>query len=444
MKKLSIVCLFFLFSISVSGLGISGSKVKWNYDFTPGLSDENSYYVVNNDGYTSNYYVYPIHIKGADLTKYFTVTPDTITGVQAGKSKPFKVSFNIPDNIDIPGISETWVKVKIVDTAAGAGILRARPSLAIRYIFSVLYPFKYLNYGFVVENMNLNETKNMEIKLANYGEPTIDSAYADIEVINLENNEVIQKLRTNTETNIESREKKIVKAEFSSYGLNTGSYQALATFYWDKNISYLEKNFSIGTKKVDIHDFTRLFEIDSINKFYINISSGWNTEITDIFADIGVFDLETNGNVANFKSLNTELEPWEDKTLEAFFDTSGLEKKEYNAVVKLRYGKSITEKEGIIKIDENVLGIHEETPSGLTNLITPINGMILLLVIFLITNVILVVKYLNKDKKVLDPAVVKHVRGLMKINNDDYIRDMMLKKGWPKKKIEKLIKEAKK
>jgi hypothetical protein len=461
--KPSKIIVFFLVLITLSAfaysLSLSGENFKIFINFLPNYEREDTYFVTNKEGYTCTYRISPMKVNGVDLSPYFVITPNVIENVANGESRQFKVKLVLPDSIDIPGDSESWVRVQI-DTES-TGVIKAVPSLAIRYILSVLYPYKYIQWYFSAPDMNINETKDFGLSIINLGEPTVGSAYGDIVITDLESGQIVRSLRTQTETDIQSRQSRSLIAKFDATNLRPGNYRAVPTLQWDANTSNIESDnfnlkqskldFRIGTKNVRILNFTRLFEYNSINKFDIFIESEWNTKISDIYAIVRVYDPETNAKLKEFKSLNTELDPFGSKVLDAYFDTTDLEKKQYRAEVTLFYEGDSSVAQGDIWIDENINAItFKEMPGtfklDFSKIFTPMGLMIVLLIIFIIINLILLFSILKNrvhKEKEIDPAVIQHVTELRKKYNDDYIRNMMTKKGWSAEKIEKILKDTK-
>ncbi len=442
---------FILFISTVYGLGLSGTVTHHIY-FEPGHTQEDKFYVSNGERYTSSYRIHAVAWRGADFTEYFTITPEKIADVPPGGSAEFTVKLELPDSFDSPGRHINWVKVDI-DTSEGG--FRAYPSVAVSYSLFVLYPTIFLQWSLNAPNMNVDEKTNFTIDIENLGEPTIQSIYADIVVYNADTNQTVQTLKTNTATNVLSWDKIQLAATFDSINLNAGDYKAVATLNFDGNIETQEDTFRIGSKNVEILNFTKAFEIDAINKFDIIIESAWNNKIYDIYADIIIYDIKTDTIITEFKSLNTDLNPWKQKTLQAFFDTTGLEKKEYKAITYLKYEGVSTNAEGIIRIDENIgVEIVEEIPGketqfNLSTIFTLMNLLILLLIIFIIINITLAVGYFKRQPpkppvKPIDSAVIDHIRELKKKYNNDYIKEMMLKKGWSKDKVKRALKQASK
>lgn len=441
-----------LMSSLIYGLGISGKSMKVVIDHVPGYEREDVYYIKNSETYVSTYDLFTANEEGASLGEYFTITPSRMENVQPGEKRSFTVKLDLPDHIDNPGKNLMLVKARI-DASADTAMLRAFPSVAILYVINVLRPEKYAETSLRFSNMNEDDTAEVGFSIYNLGQPDIMSAKGNISLMSEETQQIVAYLDVPEEKNIKSWESRFLKTDFDSKGLPAGNYKAFGTLYWDENTTNLEKEFSIGKLNVNILNFTKEFEYNSINKFDIEIESGWNTKINNIYANIEIFDINTGEQLKKFKSVNTELEPWETKILDAYFDTNGLEKGNYNAKITLEYGRTSSVQD-VIKIDENIGGVlFEEIPgkfhlSSLTSYITTINILYFMIGVFLILNVLLLTgvfrKKPEKKEHKIDSAVVDKIKEMRKQYNDNYIKEMMIKKGWSEEKIDLILNEAKK
>jgi hypothetical protein len=445
-----LILLFLLLLPEALGLAISGQSMKIVITHEPGYVREDTFYITNREGYTSTYDIFPTIDTGTISPEYFKVIPNRIEGVKDSESRSFKVRVELPEVIESPGYNEVLVKAKI-DLSSEGGI-RAVPSVAIKYIIFVLYPTKYFEWTLATPNLNVNESKDFTVSVRNLGRPTLDNSKASIEIFD-SNDVLITTLDTQAGSDTKSWETAELKARFNSFGLKSGDYKAVATLETDGNISTKENIFRIGTKNVLLHDFTKLFEHESINKMDISIESAWNSELKEIQADIEVYDLESGNILKKFKSFPSTLQPWETRNLEAYFDTRGLEKKDYRAVVILHYEGLTTAKEQTITIGENINAVVvEEIPGAITfktlaGMMTPMNLLMLLILIFLVVNVVLVAGILKKKTKkdvLVDEAVVRQVLHLISQYKDEYIQELMIKKGWKEEQVRIILAEANK
>ncbi len=455
-KKLFLFFLMlFALCFQASSLKLTGTEVLFKIDFSPNYTREDSFSVTNAEEYIETYDIFPIKVKGEDLSKYFTITPNRIENNPIGESVGFKVRLELPEKLDSPGENEMFVKVKIDTSSDGA--MRAIPSVALRYIVFVLYPFKFNTWSFSALDMNVNETKIFTLSINNIGEPVIEKAFADIVIKSKETNGTVKTIKTDIGRNIQPKESRQISASFDSIGLMPGEYVATPVFYWDSNVSYIsdesfklsdsKTDFKIGEKGVDILNFTKLFEVNAINKMDIKVESTWNTKIKNMYADTDIYDLESNQKLKSFRSLSYDLDPWQIKSFDAYFDTHGLEKKEYKAIVTLFYDGSQTSEESIIKIDENINAVTvEEIPGkfkiNFSQIFTTMNILVSLLLIFILINIFMFFNYFKKSKIIFDPSVIEKVKELKKKYSDEYIKENMIKKGWEEEKINLILKEA--
>ncbi|MFH2020471.1 MAG: hypothetical protein ABIJ34_03595 [archaeon] len=452
MKRIILFLIMFcILSVHAQGLGITGQSMKIMIDHVPGYTREDTFYITNNEGYTSTYTITPTNEKGSVPPDTLMVIPPRLENVKNGETRSFVVKVALPEEIPTVGQNEVWVQARIDSSASGA--IKAYPSVAIRYIIFVLYPYKFPRFEFSAPSLNINETQNMIISINNLGKPTIGVAKAYIDVYDLETNELVRKLESSPAIDIASRETKQLTAAFDSYGLKAGNYRANATVLWDQNSSLLQSDFRIGTKNVKIVDFPTKFEYGAINRMDISVESAWNTKINEIQATVTVIDIQTQKTVKTFKSFQTNLLPWESKSLESYFDTSGLEKKDYLARIVLIYEGSQSSIEHEITIDENInAAVVEEIPGTfslktLLGLITPMNILIFLIILFLIINMILIYSVLKRKQKkdiLVDEAVVNKVIALISQYKDEYIKELLIKKGWHAEEVKIIMQEAKK
>ena len=146
--KWIILTLCLLVSISQAhSLAVSGMKLRHNIYFEPGYTQEDTYYVTNREQPFSSYIIIPYHRTGVDISPYLTITPNRLEDVPNGQSQSFKVKLELPESLDHPGQSLTWVKIDMDKTEGGG--MRAYPSVAVSYYIYILYPTKYITWSLV-------------------------------------------------------------------------------------------------------------------------------------------------------------------------------------------------------------------------------------------------------------------------------------------------------
>ncbi|MBU0758411.1 MAG: hypothetical protein KKF44_10160 [Nanoarchaeota archaeon] len=453
MKSIRFIILF-SFAILLSanhayGVSIYGIEFLNNILYEPGQTLEYSYSFGNNDGVAGDY---EIVMKG-DLSEYFEISQTEFLNVQPMERKNFKIKIRLPDSAPQRGLSQVLVGVQ-QRPPENLGGIAVRTRSNIHFLIFFPYEFKYVDWSIKAENMNVNETQEMTFTVQNLGEPTIDRIYSDIDIIN-QDNLVVETVRSGIIQNLISRQKLTEKAYFNSEGFLPGDYTARFTLHWDSNISTQERTIKIGKKNVEITGFTDLFKRDAINSMGISIKSGWNTRIDNVYANVEIFDTEDSTVKARFQSLPSSLSPWAEQGLQAYFDTTGLEKNSYKAIITLYYDGSKTIKEGHVTIEDTVPGaVIVESPAAEGGYFLQLlrnNVLTTILVILVLANIILFGAVLiskkkhdmDEDNPLIHPKTIKEIKKYKQHHSIDDIHAMLKKKGWSEEHIKYIMKKIK-
>lgn len=438
----TILIFLILLSTGVQGLAVFGDDMFIKIMFEPGFEKTYDYSFTNNDGIPADYEIFPERFKGYNMEPYFTVIPNEFRDVQPGETNNFKIKFSLPDEINVSGINEARVWVRGKPKIKGGG-MSATPVVGVRYQVFVLFPYKYVEWGFSMSNMNEDETKTIGITVRNYGSPDIENVYADITVVSRETNATVALLTTNS-ASLSSQEEVKLETDFDSTGLSPGNYEATAVLHFDEKTEERDAQFKIGTMDVIVVNFTKEFEKESINKMDIIIQSKWNTHIGNIFAKVTVAN-KTGKRVREFKSVNTELDPWKRATLESYFDTKNLPLGEYDATVSLQYNGAETVVSDTVFIkDFAATEKIERVPFSFNSgLFTSTNLLILILIVFVIVNLVLAARKKSADSRVSD-STIDHLKSVIKKNDLDKnkLKDMLQKKGWENHEIDEIIRRV--
>lgn len=263
-----------IFSENVYAVGIQPGLPYETIVYEPGLHKEYSYNL-NNANKIHSY-----------------VTGDLLQYVQLIDSDPDSGPRTIVVKIDFPETLEPGsytIYVGGTEISENQGTVGGLASIRTRIPVLVLYPGKYpVISGLSVDNVNVNEKSNVVVSVHNFGEETIDSITATVEIFDMNNN-TITELTTNTDS-VSANEDAVLKTvlDTSIYGLEPGLYRAEASIVYDGIIynQTVQKEFMIGKLSVNIIDSTKQVFINSTNKFYILLESDWSGEINDVYAKI--------------------------------------------------------------------------------------------------------------------------------------------------------------
>jgi hypothetical protein len=324
-----LIMFLLLVNLSSASLGISPSRIRINFE--PNVEKE-FIFNIETDNPEQELEAYA---KG-DLSEYVFFDREKIVG-----SDSLIVILKFPNNIFKPGDHEILIGVKeVVDTEVVSAIGSVVAVQAPINIF-VPYPGKYLEMVFKTHNVNVGEPINFYLKLMNQGKE--DLSFTPI--IDIFSGDEKKQTISFDSRNLKSKESIELKKEFDTINYSSGKYKAIATIDYGEVVKS-EKEFRIGTLIVELIDYTREIPVGGINRFAVEIESGWNNKINGAHAEV-VF-LDTTGEFFKFKTSPVDLLPWSRKTVEGFFDTSNFTIGKYKANITLTYygedsGKTLSE-----------------------------------------------------------------------------------------------------
>ncbi|HIH63307.1 MAG: hypothetical protein QT05_C0015G0008 [archaeon GW2011_AR13] len=361
---------------SISALGVSPAIKEYN--FQPNFEDVIKYRTL---GIPSNMEL-ELYAEG-DLAEYVTIDKKKLFG-----EGEFRVSLDLPEHIEVPGKHIIYIGVKEkVDPELIQGTVGTSVTIQAVIVIYVPYPGKWIDASLTGNNVNVNESVNFELSLTSKGTE-------DVEVsprIEISSKDKIIETLYFTNRLIKSQENIGLKKTLETVGYNPGTY--LATAVVDYGTIVLSKvDFKIGELTIEITNHTDKILLGGVKRFEIEIESGWNNNIENAYAKVDFFN--ESGKVTEFKTSPTSLIPWEKKTIEGFFDTSGFVEGTYNAnITMIYYGTA-----DISKTSNKVVSVQFIKESKLNITLIAIIGAIILIIIMIIIITILIIKKKN-DKK---------------------------------------------
>ncbi len=370
MKKEWIVLTFVLFTLILTNLASASLGMypaKKEFYFTPNEQIKVTYHVYS-DKANNNI---AISAEG-DLTQYVTFDKQSLIG-----GGDVTATVNLPASIDKPGKNQLYI-VAAEQPVEGTFI---GTSIRLRALINVYipYPGKYIEANLDTPNANLGEKVPVELKVASRGTETITVSpqiyFYDSSGINV-------KTMSFSPALLSTNEEKYFRQYLDSSDLNPDDYLAKAIIdYGAADNMVLNQTFRIGNLRVDVVNFTQNLSAGEINKFVVRVKSNWNGKIEEVYADVKLLLNESEG--ISFRTPSIDLNPWEEKDIIGYFDTTGLKSKDYLTEIKLSYLGQTTHTSGIVWIMEK--GINEIT-------------VIIIAVIVAIISIYYISKRLQKSK----------------------------------------------
>lgn len=299
---LSYFSIFLILSISVSALGISTLRKPYNPPiiFEPGLEFSMDFAVTDYE------YAPVISIEG-DLKDTVTVSDLRDYGPDA---KAFTVYVKFPEKIETPGIHMIYIGVqeKYPPSATVGGTVRVRKAAPVL----VLFETKEIQLSLDAPNMNVDEKKDITLRVSSWSKQVITSVNAEIEILDSDLN-VVKTIITDTKS-VNPGKTVELYAELDTSGFKPGTYTAKAKVHYDGNEKTIEDSMNIGTLTVHLVKYTKYFEKTKVNPIVVEVESGWNNPVKNVFAEGFI------NNTRIFKTVSEDLDPWTRKTLSSFWD----------------------------------------------------------------------------------------------------------------------------
>jgi len=370
MKKIIILLLMAIFiSNTVNAIRISPDSIR--IEFEPNFEKSYTFYTETAENVG-------IAIEG-DLAKYVGVEKDSIA-----KDGSFVIKVKLPAEIETPG--KNLVFVSVTEGGKGGAMVSGIASIRTPIDIRVPYPGIYAEIGFNVHDLNINETANFVVTIHNLGKLSITSAKAVIDVFDI-NARLVEKLFTQ-ERIVNAKAKENLDAFFDASKHNAGTYKAVAHVTYADQSKDLEANFKIGTLNIKITNYTNTFFIGKIAKFDIEIESGWNSKIDNVFAEVKIFN--NTKEISSFKTISVSLQPWEKKKISTFWDNEGLGEGTYDMEISLFYEGKTNKVSGKIEI------IMPKEKISYKKYLTTTNILVIVVILLVIINIIVLISRRKK------------------------------------------------
>lgn len=303
----------------ISALAVGPALVQMNFE--PGMEKSITYHVF---GSSAN--ELEIYSRG-DLAKYVTFDKKTI---KSGDT--FTATIKLPDKIETPGINSFYIGVvEKFDPELVRGNIGTLVAIEVLITIDVPYPGRYIEAHLTGYDVNINEPINFQLDLKSRGTEDL-TIWPTIGIFSSDGQQ--KETLTLKERTIKSQEELSLAKILNTTGYNPGTYRAVAVVDYG-NIAKDETSFRIGDLNIDILGYTSKLAIGKLQKFKLDVQSGWNNVIDGVYGEVVI--LNNSRELDRFKTTTTSLIPWENKTIEGYFDTSNYSVGFYDANITLFY-----------------------------------------------------------------------------------------------------------
>ncbi len=300
------------------------------------------------------------YVIGGELEQYMTL----IDPEPYGSARELRMILKFEDYLK-PGLYTIYFGGREISEIEGTVSARAAVASAITVLS--LYDGQYPVFGVALNDVARNQKTNVTVSVENYGKQRIDSARAVIEIYD-PNNNLVNTLYTNSgmvESKMNLAAVTTLTVVFDSFGLNPGVYKWKAKLEYDgQSTEYQEGTFRIGDLTIRLLDHTTEVYANTTNRVIVRIESDWVGVIDDVYMRLFV---PKNGPI---KSPDLDMQKFQTASLEAYWETKGLDLGTYDIPVEIYYsGKTLSQTIKINVINSPVPIKEEPKPIGNTLII---------------------------------------------------------------------------
>ncbi|MBU1622701.1 MAG: hypothetical protein ABIH82_04570 [Candidatus Woesearchaeota archaeon] len=346
---------------SVVAIGLRPAKT--TVDFTPGLEQESSFTIVNNDQTNFSVKVYA----AGELAKYLEFGQDELLFNEHDESKKVSFKLNLPQKLP-PGELNTDL---VVEELVGESENAVSAKLVLKHKLIVRIPA----LGKFVEAKISSQKEENDLKLfsevKNIGTEPIKEIKTKFSLY--EGWKKIYSAETTAES-LALGETKMLSVMVPQELVNYGEFDLLAEVSYDKNELVLEEKLILGEPEVEILSFDKYFIQGEINPFLVSLENKWNKKLKDLFIDVLVF--KDQEQIDSIRTASFDLKAHEEEQVKGYFDADK-ELGDYIFEVVVNYnGKKSSQKFiGSILIKEDYNQVVESSGSWL------LLGIVLILII---------------------------------------------------------------
>ena len=327
MNKKTILWIIVALILINSALAFGVRPAKKLIAFEPNTHFEYSFRVVNENHEEMDIQVYA----EGDLANHIELEQNKYNLTEEDGDLTINYKLNLPEELT-PGenLGKIVVVQSIPELIISGSSISARLRLTHKVIVNVPYPDKYISAR--IDFTELEEEINISTHINNLGIEDIGMLKTEISI--LDGEKEIENLETRT-TQLKIKEKKTLSTMMDRTNIKNGSYKAMAKIGYDDQALELIKELIIGRPNIKLVNHDQFFMYGIINEFNIELINEWNTNISNIYAEIFIF--KENQQVASIKTISFDLTPYERKTVTSYFDARDFEEGEYSVDIVLNY-----------------------------------------------------------------------------------------------------------
>ncbi|MGM5481785.1 MAG: hypothetical protein ACQESE_05250 [Nanobdellota archaeon] len=275
-----------------------------------------------------------------ELAEYIDLSQETITLRPSENEKTIYYKITVPDDLP-PGITQGYVIVKDISSSEGDGDSLVSASVEVKQKINVFspYPDRYIDGDLFVQATDLNRPVVFSAHVKNKGKKETDVSGSII--IRTPANAEIGRVPIE-QTTLSQLSAKKLRVSFNELE-NPGVYIAEAHINYADTYLTIKKQFMVGNKEVEASEISvDEFRLGEIVRLHLNLVNHWNQKISGVTAEVEVLD-ETGTIIDSSETTGADINAYDSATLDAYWDTEGIDQGTYDIAVRVLYDDVISE-----------------------------------------------------------------------------------------------------
>ncbi|MFH0798004.1 MAG: hypothetical protein V1906_01185 [Candidatus Woesearchaeota archaeon] len=321
LKKIAVLLIIVICSYtSLADSGITPAKTTIN--FYPNLEQQIVYTLF---GYDDISY---------EISCEELITVDKIT--KEPGSHIVIATVKLPESLPNPGKKMCGIRFSEKIPPQNTDMISAQTGVGSVITINVPYPGKYAEITLEAPNANKGEPVLFKVSVNNLGNEVLNDIKADIQIEDVEEGKLVGVVQTNTKSIVPFKSGELY-AIWNTKDFESARYKAKATVeYGGENPAIAEAQFMIGKMFIEFKDATRNGTSNKINPFEIKIESWWGEKLDNVYADVTMYNA-SGVNAGTFRTVSTEINSWETKVINGFWNAEQWGPGKYTADIKIKY-----------------------------------------------------------------------------------------------------------
>jgi hypothetical protein len=332
-----------------SSLGVTPARRTLNFE--PGLEQEISFTILNNEGRDTNLLL----AAQGELGEFMTSSSNKVFMSATEPNKELTYTVKLPEKLS-PGLHKGEIMILEIPDEEAIENTRVLATLAVitQLHIYVKYPGKHAEAELKIVSANEGEDVTFVFSVVSNGKFDLTNVWASVDIYDSEDKKVGEFNTASIEVPSGDR-RELVHAWGAEVPL--GDYHAVASLIYDEGTINFGREFSVGTRNLVLQEIVaRSFRLGEIAKLEMLVENKWTSLLTGVYVSTNIFN-DIGEVVNNFESGAHDIEAESKYSFVSYWDTAGVLPGTYDTEVLIHHGEMLSRKSLRFKVSEDDLTI---------------------------------------------------------------------------------------